>query len=341
MNRVAFAMVFVESFWLAGVADAEPSAPAPASAQPALPDETSNACPSTDDTVCGRLFFEAGTRAFERGEFESARRAFEAAEARKPHPVIAYNLAICSARLGKPSAAVQQLEAVLADPKTDQDLRSRAERELRSARQAQVHVELALSDPTLERVELDGVPLPNAQRELVLDPGAHRVRISSGTAIVLDQDLELSPGERIELRVGERSRRIDVVVVPLQRESAPATKPITPAPPARHAHHGLAPAWFYAAVAGSAVLSGLTIWSGLDTQHAYSHYQQQLPTLTQSEADESVRDGHARERRTNWLLTGSLFGAAGSAALGLWFVDFGHARQVAIGPAQLSFTTQF
>ena len=106
---------------------------------------------------------------------------------------------------------------------------------------------------------------------------------------------------------------------------------------------GLAPIWFFAAAGTTAVLTGLTIWSGLDTQHAFTSYEQQLPNLSQAEADRRVSEGHARERRTNLLLPGSLLGAAGSAVLGLWFVDFGGGQRahVALGLGQVSVTTHF
>ena len=326
---------------------ASPSAPPAASlsASPSAPPAASltgpDACPSADDTVCGRLQFEAGTRAFEQNEYEVARRAFETALRLRPHPVIRYNLALCWARLGKPGAALIELQQVLSDSQTDKDLRARAERERRSAELAQAHVTFMLSDPAREHLELDGGVVPTTSHELALDPGQHHVRIISGASVVLDQDLDLSPGERIELRVGQRSRRIDVVVVPEPAASARTPTPTPERPKATR--HGLAPAWFFAAAGTTAVLTGLTIWSGLDTQSALSEYEQQLPVLSQAEADRRVREGHARELRTNLLLTGSLLGAAGSAVLGLWFVDFGSRQRtsIALGPAQLSVTTRF
>ncbi|HEY1537123.1 MAG TPA: tetratricopeptide repeat protein [Polyangiaceae bacterium] len=336
--RLVLGMTLVAGALLVRTARAD--APA-ASAEPASALAASEACPSGDDTTCGRLQFEAGTRAFEQGQYEVARHAFESALSLRPHPVIRYNLALCWARLGKPSLALNELQLVLGDNKTDQDLRARSQRELRSAQLAQAHVTFTLSDPARERLELDGSDAPTSSSELALDPGQHHVRIISGASVVLDQDLELSPGERVELRVGQSSRRIDVVVVP---EPAIGARAATPPPEPREApRRGLSPIWFFAAAGTTAVLTGLTIWSGLDTQHALTSYQQQLPNLSQAEADRRVSEGHARERRTNLLLTGSLLGAAGSAVLGLWFVDFGGGQRahVALGLGQVSVTTHF
>jgi hypothetical protein len=63
----------------------------------------------------------------------------------------------------------------------------------------------------------------------------------------------------------------------------------------------------------------------------------------QAEADRLVSDGHARERRTNLLLAGSLVSAAGTAVLGIWFTDFGRSKTVglAITPGSVAISGSF
>lgn len=298
-------------------------------------------CPDTEPTACGRFHFDAGTSAFERGDFAGALASFRAALAQRPHPVIRFNLALALSRLGRPTAALVELGSVLRDPESDAPLKERAERERRSAEQAQARVAFKLADPARESVELDGAGVDlSAQQELLLDPGSHAVRVISNSSIVLDQELELGPGERVELRVGQRSRRIDVVVVP---ETATTRAVVADQPSASGPRATLPPGWFYAGLGATAVLSGLTLWSGLDTRRAYSDYQRDLPVLTQSEADARVSDGHARELRTNLLLTGSLLCGAGSAVLGVWFVDFSGAPRTALGfaPGRVSLSGSF
>jgi hypothetical protein len=297
-----------------------------ASAQaPAETTAPASDCPEQDPTLCGRRHFEVGTRAFEAGDYAGAVKEFELAIKHRAHPVIRFNLALSLSRLGKPSAAVAQLRLAVADPATDKALRERAERELRSAEQAQARVTFRLTDPSRERAELDGVEVAlSAQQDLAIDPGTHQVRVISGSAVVLDQELELAPGERVELRVGERSRRIDVVVVPDPVTTKP---PAPPRPPPklspRPRPRPLPVGWFYTGIGATAVVTGFTIWSGVDTNHALSDYERDLPELDQAEADARVAAGHRRELRTNLLLTGSVLCAAGTAVLGIWFVDFG------------------
>jgi len=289
-------------------------------------------CTDQDATACGRHHFEVGNDAFEKGDFAAAAAEFQAAMSERPHPVIRFNLALSLARLGRPSAAIDQLKQVQADPETDKDLRERAGKEQNLAEQALSRVTFRLSDPTRQSVELDSVAVKlAADQELPLDPGSHHVRVISGGSVLLDQDLDLSPGERVELRVGERSRRIDVVVVPEATHPKRPERPERPLPMPRPERRLLAPAWFYAGVGASAVLTGLTVWSGIDTNHAYSSYQRDLPNLDQAQADARVQSGHSRELRTNLLLAGSVLCGAGSAALGIWFVDFSGRRQTSVG----------
>lgn len=305
------------------------ASPALAQEAPAL---NATDCPEQDATVCGRRHFEAGTQAFEKGDFAAAAAAFQLALSERPHPVIRFNLGLTFAKLGRPTAAIEQLALVQTDPVADKDLRSRAEREQRSATQALARVTFRLADPSRESVELDSKPVQLApQSELAIDPGTHHVRVISGSSVVLDQELDLSPGERVELRVGERSRRIDVVVIPDPARTKPsdsrkptdAAKPRDSAKPAAK----LSPVWFYAGAGVTLALTGVTVWSALDTNSAFSDYEKDLPKLTQPQADERVRDGHSRELRTNLLLGGTLLCGAGTAVLGIWFVDLGgHAR---------------
>jgi hypothetical protein len=300
-------------------------------------------CTDQDATACGRLHFEAGTAAFERADYPAAAAEFQAAIEQRAHPVIRFNLALSLARLGKPTAALEQLRLVQVDAEADKDLRARAAREENGAQQALARVSFRLSDPRRERVELDGAPVDlRGKPELGLDPGSHHVRVISGSSVVLDQDLDLAPGERVELRVGERSRRIDVVVVPPDGTvpEKPKPRPVAPPPTPRKP---LSPVWFYAAAGGTVVLTGVTVWSALDTQSAFDDYELALPRLTQSEADRRVSDGHALELRTNLLLAGSVVAAAGTAVLGIWLVDFsgGGRAQVGLAPGRVAVSGRF
>jgi len=125
-------------------------------------------------------------------------------------------------------------------------------------------------------------------------------------------------------------------------EPTPTTPPstaaaaATPPPPASHADAGRedsTQAWarpvFYAGVGVTAVLTGLTIWSGLDALAARS----ELPG-TQAETDAVT----ARAHRTDALLAGTLLAAAGTVYVGVGWVDWGRGAKPVRVAAQLSST---
>jgi hypothetical protein len=306
------------SLW-ACLAQAAGPEPEPATAS----ESSAPSCAGEEPATCGKRLFELGNQAHERGDYAAAVQSFETALAIKPHPVIRFDLALSLSKLGKLRAAGASLELVLADPLSDAALRQRAEQELQRVASELAHLRLLLRDPSATQVELDGERVADPSAELALDPGSHHVRVSDEHAVVYDETLEAHPGEHIQLRVDAgRLRNIDVVVVPHE----PA-KPATPAAaPHEASSRTLSPVWFWSGVALTGALTGLTVWSGLDTQSAYHSYRRELPTLSQAQADARVSSGHDRERRTNLLLGGALCAGAASATLGIWFVDFAGTR---------------
>jgi hypothetical protein len=285
------------------------------------------------DRDCGREAFAAGTARFDQKDYAGARAFFLAAQAASAHPVIAFNLGLCSARLGQVTRARSELSPLVNDAALDGDLRERAAREFAAAEAALAHVYIDAAAARSNRVDLDGQQVEAPEGALAVDPGAHHLRVSNGETLLFDQDLQLAPGEQLRLRVTNQARAIDVVVVPRFEKPAPA------APHSPSSRSGLSPAWFYASASVTVLLSAATVWSGLDVNDAYDDYRSDLPHLTRAQADARVEDGHSRELRTNLLLGASVLSAAGTAVLGLVLVDWkptperGAAR-VTLGPTQ-------
>jgi hypothetical protein len=273
------------------------------------------------DRDCGRAAFNQGTADFDRGAYASAIEWFRAAEAAEPHPVIAFNLALSYARLGKPVTAEAELGRLLAAPEVDAALRARIEAEHNGALAQIAHVNVETPEPGSYSIDIDGARADLGSGELALDPGVHHVLIASGATPVYEQDVTLQPGERLRLRVTSRARSIDVVVVPslaqAKSTAVPAETP-APAPPKTR----LSPVVFYAAAGATVALGAVTIWSGLDVKSAYDSYKADLPHLSPAEAESRVESGHGRERRTNILLAVTAVSATATTLLGFFWVDF-------------------
>jgi hypothetical protein len=261
-------------------------------------------------TECGRRAFEAGVAAFERGEVAVALERFQAAYALRPHPVIAFNLALAEAKNGLVLEALARLDAVQRDAQASEDLRRRASAERDAAAQGLATVVLESPGPAGATVMVDGAPMRGSPPRAQLNPGHHRVRVTSPGRVTLERDVRLLPGETLRISI-DRSSELAVVV-------APAAGAV-PGP----RRGGLDPTWFYAALGATAVVAGVGVWSGLDTLAAYRDYDRNLPSMPQDEIDRRVDEGHGKQTRTNVLVLSTAVLAAGTAAIGLFAVDWG------------------
>lgn len=275
----------------------------------------------TQDAVsCGRSAFKAGVEAYEAERYTEAIEHFRQAQTARPHPVVLFNLALAEARGGKLRDAIRHLDEVMADPQTSQEVRAKAERERARADGRLARIEVDASG----KVELlvDGVLVAGSPPVAALDPGSYDVRVRLDGRTVIERRVDLSEAERLRLTV-ERQR--EIVVAPGDSVAAPSSP----------SSAGLSPTWFYVGASVTAVLGGVATWSALDTKRAFDDYERDLPRLDQAAVNARVSDGHARERRTNWLLSGTAVAGAATAALGVFWVDWGGrgTRQgVVVGP---------
>jgi len=87
----------------------------------------------------------------------------------------------------------------------------------------------------------------------------------------------------------------------------------------------LKPIVFWTAAGVTAVLGGITLWSGLNASaknDAYEAYARQ-PDATGEEASRGYEDALSAQTRTNVLLVGTGVVAAATAVVGLFFTDWG------------------
>jgi hypothetical protein len=118
---------------------------------------------------------------------------------------------------------------------------------------------------------------------------------------------------------------------PTPELSAPAVSTPTPAPERHESARSWSPAIFYVGVGATVVLTGLTIWSGVDTLNA-AH---RLPGP--AGANEEVV---AKEHRSNALFAATLVTAGATAFVGLRLVAWNPRTEVAtsFGPRSAAFT---
>ncbi len=284
---------------------------------PAAAQQTSQADCSADPAACGKKEFERGVADYQKGDYASAQQHFKQALAYRPHPVVAFNLALAEGKGGLLVEAVARLDQVMADPRSSATLKASATRE-RDAFAAAVGA-IALESELSSGVEatVDGAALTGSPPAIQVNPGEHRMVVRVDGRVVIDRPIAVKPGERVRLAIS-REREVSVVVPP-PPHAAPTPKPSPPPPPAK----GIDPIWFYGGAGLTLVLGGVATWSALDTRSAYDDYKAALPTASQAEIDRRVSDGHGKETRTNVLLGASALAALGTAAVGVFAVNWG------------------
>lgn len=262
-----------------------------------------------DTDQCAREAFDAGVKAFQAEDYETALAYFRKAFAYRPHPAIGLNLALAEAKTGLLLEAVERFDEVIAHPEASEKLKdnARRERELVAGSLAVLMLDLETNGSATATV--DGEPMAGDPPTARLNPGLHHIRVTEGSKVLLDRKVNLSRGERLRIAV-QRASEVKVVV------------PDDPKPKPPPEPEGLDPVWFYASAGVTVALGAATIWSGLDTQSAYDDYERDLPTLPQDEIDRRVDEGNGKETRTNVLLGLTTVAAAGSAVLGVWLVDW-------------------
>jgi hypothetical protein len=264
--------------------------------------------------VCGKQAFEAGIEAYQRGDYPVALKWFRRAQALKPHPVILFNVALAETKTGLLLEATQHFDQVFNDPNTPADKldAARSERERAAALLASVTV-----DRQDARLVVDGIAATGSPPLVRVNPGAHHVRVLVAERVVVDRNVELQSGQRLELSLALGASEES------EPAPAPAPPPAPPPPAAADRPSGLSPTWVLMGAGLTAVLGGLSVWSGLDASRAYDEFEDEAPSLSRDEARERVDQGQSKDLRTQALLGATAAVALATGAIALFAVQWG------------------
>jgi hypothetical protein len=279
---------------------------------------------------CAKEAFEAGISAYQEGRYDVALVEFREAQTLRPHPVVLFNVALAEARSGLILEALAHLEAVYDDPSTPEQLLGKVRTE-RAATARQVAV-VSVLDEEAELV-VDGARAEGDPPSIQVNPGDHDVQLLVDGHEVERRTLSLSSGETVKLTVAKPA--------PPAPEPVPVTEP---PPPVEEAPRGVARGWVYGGAGLTVVLTGLTVYSGLDTRRAFRDYQDQVDGMSAADREDRVDGGKSKQRRTNALIgVTSAVGLATAATAGFlvrWSDQSGNAS-LAVGPGSLVFRRRF
>lgn len=161
--------------------------------------------PDAQRTAIARALFEEGLALADRGAWPEAADRFRRAHGVRSSPPIRFNLAHSLSRIGRVVEAVEMLHGVEGDVQAAPDVRASA-RELRARlerRLGRLHVEVS-GAPDDARIVLDETELPPEAAGVAfpVDPGAHSVRLMSGSSEIDAEDVEVREGGEVRVTLG-------------------------------------------------------------------------------------------------------------------------------------------
>jgi hypothetical protein len=259
---------------------------------------------SEDSTSRAAELFEQGVRQFSRAEYDSAAKAFLAADELAPNTQALVN-GITAARRANLHLLVAEASArALARTDVDPGGAALAREALAEAARNLTHLDVTCAPPPC-MLTLDGVEIAPGPRYVL--PGTHDVVGSAQNGA--------SATEHLSTVAGASYR----VMLTLEKREAPLPTRVERVPPLRptEARKPLSPAVFYAGTAVTGVLVGLTIWSGVQTLSAKSNATE-------------ANWGHVEHlaRRTDIFLAGALIAGGATAFAGLQLVEWGSGSYV-------------
>jgi hypothetical protein len=269
--------------------------------------------------------FDAGRRAYKVKDFESAASHFENADRDAPSPD-ALLAAIRSRKEAQQLARAATLSAAaLARYPADKALGDAARQVIGDAEKALHKVSVTCSPECTLVVDNKLVPFPESTNAVIyLDPGPHTVvagwpgdrHVSRDIAATAAAGTRLSlvaPAERLPTTTATTTPPDDKAIESAERDDkkAPVSSPAT----------GLPPAVFFAGAGVTAVLAGITVWSGIDTQNNPG-----VDAVKQTCHDTSCdlyQEGLAHQRRTNILIGATTLTAVATGVIGLFLTKWG------------------
>jgi hypothetical protein len=253
---------------------------------------------SEDSTSRAAELFEQGVRQFSRAEYDSAAKAFFAADELAPNAQALVNGITAARRAGLHLVVADASARALVRSDVDPGGAALAREALAEAARNLTHVDVSCA-PAPCTLILDGAEITPGARYIL--PGTHDFVGSAQNGAIATEHLSTVAGAsyRVMLRLEKREARLPT---PVGRVAPPRPT---------DARKPLPPAVFYAGTAATAALVGLTIWSGVETLSA------------KSSATEANWD-HVEHlaRRTDIFLAGALIVGGATAFAGFRLVEW-------------------
>lgn len=253
--------------------------------------------------------FDEGVQKFERAEYEAAAVAFLRADELAPSPDALLNAITAGRKSHAHLLVARAAQRALARTRPDEDLARLAREALTEASAHLARIELSCA-PAVQGKAADACVM--AIDDAKVGPGVHHVLPGTHRFVA-----DVAGGARDEQPLTcNAGATYAVVLRPAPRDAAPPpTAAATSGPAAGPRSPGWPPAVAYVGAGATAILAGLSVWSGVDAIDA----KNALPDAPPRSLNEDVL---ARANRTNALVAGAAVVGVATAVAAIWLVSW-------------------
>ncbi|MEJ7728113.1 MAG: hypothetical protein WKG00_02760 [Polyangiaceae bacterium] len=271
--------------------------------------------------------FDAGTEAFKQKDYASAAKHFEAADRALPSPK-ALRLAMRSrAEAGNGALAATWAALALARYPADAETSKQANDALDKLTPGLHKLNVSCASPCALNVgEEKLLGEPTTRWVVYLAPGPATVKATFyGDVAPQTEKISAAPGDASTLRFepGNGDVAGAAAAAPVLAPGSSPSPVIDTPPDAPSSGSGLSPAFFIIGLVATAGVGGVTIWSGIDTQNNPGADTVRERCAGQGESCPEYQDGRDKQMRTNILIGATIGTGVLTAALGLFFTDWG------------------
>ncbi|MFW5741604.1 MAG: tetratricopeptide repeat protein [Myxococcota bacterium] len=261
--------------------------------------------------------FDAGRRAFTAGDYTTAAEHFEKADRDAPAPE-ALRMAIRARMAAKQYDRVATLATSALERYPDDEATVAFAKEMLAKVPKRLHRLIIRCDEPCGLV-LDRRVTPfleTTQATLFVEPGEHEVAAGWSQGRTRKQKVDAEPA-------GETELRFTAPPLPAPEPPEPAPRPAPDEGPSKAEEaSGLPPGVFYGALGVTTVLTGVTVWSGLDMRANPGKDKVREDCAGQDESCPTYQDALDSQKRTNVLLVSTGVAAVGTVLLGTLFTDW-------------------
>jgi hypothetical protein len=287
--------------------------------------------PDADRLKAAAEEFDAGRRSYKIKDFENAAVHFENADRDAPSPEALQSAVRARKEAGHTARAATLSALALSRYPADKPLGDYARQVLSESERLLYRVAVACSPDCTIIVDNKVMPFPESANSVVyLDPGPHALIAGWSNNRHKNADVTAIAGG---------ANRLSFVAPPLEKPAPPPADPASPAtaadpatPPAegdggqeKPKKSGLPPTVFYVGAGVTAVLGGVTIWSGIDTMNnpGTQRVSDECPKGQPITDCPTYQLGLDHERRTNILIAATSVVGVTTAVIGLFFTNWG------------------